>query len=839
MELPTAIGFVLLGGGTLASTWCKGRARATGALQWLSVVIGLSVLSATVLLWQVLLAQEKAQVRWAMLVQAASIQNEIATQLQSCIQLLVNTAERWENQGLPSAAAWTFDARLFFRLYHDSRALVWVDPAFRIREVMVVEGQDPLPVHDLMATELWRETLTRARELRRIIVTPPFRLGTGERGFLVAVPLFQDERFDGLIIAVFDVAHVFDTILENVALNHAIAIFAGNEEIYGRYNPKDQHARAWSREMMVRVAGVTWNVRIWPKVEPLAEHFSLLPEVVLAAGTLLAILLMLAINFGQTARFHATQFQSANQGLRDEIAVRARAEVALQTSQQFLQSTLDALSAHIAILDETGTILAVNAAWHRFADANGLADPAHGVGSNYLERCAAATGSDTADAATVGEGIRAVLTRQCETFSHEYACHSPSQQQWFLLCVTRFETPDGVRAVVAHENITESKQTAETLQQQREALYQSEKLAAMSSLVAGVAHELNNPLAAIMMQADLLREDTPDGPLAERATEINASAERCVRIVRNFLAFVRQTAPERVRVNLNEVIRDAMELLAYTLHVDNIEVSENLAADLPLLWADAQQLHQVVVNLVSNAQHALREVPGPRRVTLTTWFDAAHQQVVCEVADTGPGIPPPIQERIFEPFFTTKPPGVGTGLGLPLCQGIIASHDGILSVDSQAGAGAVFRVVLPAGAVAVPESHVPEADATLTVASKKLLIVDDEAATAKALVTLLRRDGHTVDTAANGRQALEKLRLHSYDLILCDLRMPDLDGPGLYHVLEHEQPQVCQRFIFLTGDVLSPDARAFLDARSAPYLAKPLRAAELRRAVRHTLQREP
>jgi CheY-like chemotaxis protein len=134
---------------------------------------------------------------------------------------------------------------------------------------------------------------------------------------------------------------------------------------------------------------------------------------------------------------------------------------------------------------------------------------------------------------------------------------------------------------------------------------------------------------------------------------------------------------------------------------------------------------------------------------------------------------------------------------------------------------------------------VPEVDATLAVAGKELLIVDDEVSTARALVALLRRDGHAVDTAVNGRQALDKLRTRSYDLILCDLRMPDLDGPGLYRALEHEQPHLCQRFIFLTGDILSQDARAFLEAAGVPYLAKPLRAMELRRVLRHIWQRVP
>jgi signal transduction histidine kinase len=193
------------------------------------------------------------------------------------------------------------------------------------------------------------------------------------------------------------------------------------------------------------------------------------------------------------------------------------------------------------------------------------------------------------------------------------------------------------------------------LQRPQEMLSQHEKLAAMSSLLASMAHELNNPLAVIMMQSELLLEETTDMALVERATHINDAAERCVHIVRNFLMLARQSSPERTQVQLNLVVAEALQLCAYALQLDNIDVSQQLADDLPALWADAQQLCQVVVNLLLNAHYALRETPTPRRLTLITRFDPVHHQAILRVADTGPGIPPEIQTRLFEPFFTTKP----------------------------------------------------------------------------------------------------------------------------------------------------------------------------------------
>jgi CheY-like chemotaxis protein len=252
---------------------------------------------------------------------------------------------------------------------------------------------------------------------------------------------------------------------------------------------------------------------------------------------------------------------------------------------------------------------------------------------------------------------------------------------------------------------------------------------------------------------------------------------------------------------------------------------------------DPHQLHQVAINLVTNAHQALREVPLPRRLTFTICTDLARAHIVLEVADTGPGIRPELQGRIFEPFFTTKPAGVGTGLGLPLCRGIIEGHGGTIHVRSQLGQGTVFRVELPVGAEPMAEP-VPPAVVVLESAQAKaqaVLVVDDEPGITSALAYLLSRSGYDVDTTANGRQALDKLQERIYDLILCDLRMPELDGPGLYHEIEERYPQLRRRVVFLTGDTLGPETREFLEKVDVARLSKPFRAAEVRRLVHQAL----
>ena len=387
--------------------------------------------------------------------------------------------------------------------------------------------------------------------------------------------------------------------------------------------------------------------------------------------------------------------------------------------------------------------------------------------------------------------------------------------------------------------VVERERTAAQLQQQQEALIQREKLAAMGSLLASVAHELNNPLAIITMQASNLREELGMGPSAEMLADITQAADRCKRLVQNFLTLAHQHPPERLAVDLNALITRILELLTPSLRDDNIAVQAHLDAALPLLWADAHQLQQVVINLMTNAQQALREVATPRQLTLRTRHDPSRMCVTCEVADTGPGIPPALRERIFEPFFTTKPPGIGTGLGLSLCQGILAGHGGTIRVTGAPGQGATFSIELPAAAETETAPVPPDLKAPALLQGQTILVVDDELSLTRALARLLRRDGHTVDIVANGRLALDQLRERAYDLILSDWRMPELDGPGLYQALAQQYPHLQQRFVVLTGNTLSPETLAFSAQHGVPQLTKPFTASEVRRIIQQVLSPLP
>src|SRR5205823_3318155 len=216
-------------------------------------------------------------------------------------------------------------------------------------------------------------------------------------------------------------------------------------------------------------------------------------------------------------------------------------------------------------------------------------------------------------------------------------------------------------------------------------LLETEKLATMGNLLAGVAHELNSPLSVILGHVALFAASAADDGARARAQGIGDAAERCVRIVRSFLTMARRHPPERAHVSVNQVLKDAVELLAYELRVANVDVRVDLPDDLPLVWADGHQLRQVAVNLIANARQAMLDTPPPRRLSLAARSDDSSRSVRVEIADTGPGIPQEIQARIFEPFFTTKSEGEGTGLGLALTRGIIEGHGGTIRVESRPG----------------------------------------------------------------------------------------------------------------------------------------------------------
>jgi len=392
------------------------------------------------------------------------------------------------------------------------------------------------------------------------------------------------------------------------------------------------------------------------------------------------------------------------------------------------------------------------------------------------------------------------------------------------------------------ENLREShaqlEKTVETLKSTQAQLIQSEKLSAVGEFVAGVTHELNNPLTTVMGFSELLQKADVDEQHRRHLDMVFKSAQRCQKIVQSLLSFARRRQPERKPVSVNGLVEAVLEIVSYPLRTGNIEVVKQFAADLPMVLADAHQIQQVLLNIINNARQAM-EAHQPRgQIKIIT--EVRKPNVRITIQDNGPGISEENLRRIFDPFFTTKEVGKGTGLGLSLCYGIIKEHGGSITPASRPGEGATFVIELPITYDAVepaetlPASEIDQQNPNEG-AGRRVLVIDDEEAILQMISEDLNSSGYQVDTATDGESGLRQLRQNHYDATLCDWKMPGLNGRQVYEQLRATHPGLCQRLIFITGDVINEPMRQFLESEKRPCLAKPFTFAEFHTTLKAVL----
>jgi signal transduction histidine kinase len=372
----------------------------------------------------------------------------------------------------------------------------------------------------------------------------------------------------------------------------------------------------------------------------------------------------------------------------------------------------------------------------------------------------------------------------------------------------------------------------------QERLLQSEKMSSVGQLVSGVAHELNNPLTGIMGFAQLLLLKDLDEPMRRQVETIYAEAERASKIVQNLLTFARRRKTQKEPSNLNTLVERVLELRNYDLRVRNIETELDLDPALPETMVDANQIQQVFLNIIINAEQAMRGDGDGAEGTLRIRSSADERNVIVAFRDTGPGMSAETLRRIFDPFFTTKEAGDGTGLGLTISYGIIEDHGGRIWAESGPGRGTTFLIELPivAGA-ATPRRAMAEAAPDEAVERRRILVVDDEESIQQLLTGVLEMDGHDVHVANNGREALERVGRERFDLIITDIKMPVMGGPDLYRRLNDDANPLARRVIFITGDTVAPETRKFLQGVDNAVLAKPFRLRDVRESVRAALAR--
>lgn len=515
-----------------------------------------------------------------------------------------------------------------------------------------------------------------------------------------------------------------------------------------------------------------------------------------------------------------------NRDLECRVAEQTRSVI---ESERFARATLDALSARVVILDGEGQVLAANRAWEAFGAQDLVRE-----GSRYIDVCDSSCASDGATGQPLAEGIRAAIRGDTREFLHEYVCRREAEPRWFLCRVERFPGDGAVRVVVSHENITQMK-LAERQQ------LRSQRLESLGTLAGGVAHDLNNALAPVLMGMDMLREQYPEE--SRMFNMIRASAQRGADMVRQLLTFAKGADGERVPVSPVRLVQELHSLMRGSFP-KNIDLQVNCPDTVPMVIGDATQLHQVLLNLCVNARDAMpdggvlslnarvveidetyaRSVPDARPGRYVTW----------RVSDTGSGIAPAVLDRIFDPFFTTKSPDRGTGLGLSTVLGIVRSHGGFVQVYSQPAQGAAFSVYLPAAASADTASP-PEPVSVFRGQGETVLFVDDEAAVREVGRSVLRRLNFEPLIATDGADGLVQVAQHRQVLraVITDLHMPHMDGLAFVKALRRVMPDV--PVVLASGRVDDSLADAFKAHGVTRRLDKPFTEAQLAQQLQAAL----
>ena len=480
----------------------------------------------------------------------------------------------------------------------------------------------------------------------------------------------------------------------------------------------------------------------------------------------------------------------------------------LSSGKRQWELTVDAITQAICIVDERGIVRRANRV---FADLVRLPVTAL-PGRSWMSMLPPAWAS------VVSQALADPGPHEIRSGTRDYT----------VSCI-RMEGAEDEAAVLSFEDHTEKRH----LQDQ---LIQSEKMSAIGQLIAGIAHDLNNPLASVVGFADFLAEsgDVPPA-LAEPLRVIRQEAERAATIVKNLLSFARRQEGERHPQPLQPLLESVLALLKNEMMALKVETALFVESNIPDIEMNPNQIKQVFVNLLNNAAQAIASTGRSGHITVTAkrWLDG----VAVSVADDGPGIPDELLPRVFEPFFTTKTEGEGTGLGLSICQGIIKEHGGRITLESSVGVGATFTVELLSGSR--PQRPSQPVKAMASSGTLRVLVVDDEPHILHYMRATLESWGHTVVVASDGTEAVEQALVTPFDVIICDLRMPRLGGREMYNNLARQYPDIARRVIFATGDTVRGDTLQFLEQLGRPFLHKPFTLAELRTVLGNVAAGDP
>jgi len=520
------------------------------------------------------------------------------------------------------------------------------------------------------------------------------------------------------------------------------------------------------------------------------------------------------------------------QGTLLDITERREMEKRLHSEQEFARQLMTSFPDLIVVLDAQGRYTFVSP---RITEALGY-EPQEIIGQGLGQR------THPEDRPALLELYQDLIAGKRAHGIIEYRTQN-KQGKWRLFRASAspfFDQEGKIAGVIASSrDVTELRR----LEQQ---LIQSEKLAAMGQMIAGVAHELNNPLTAILGVSELLRERAHDETTRRQLELAHRQARRAAHIVQNLLVFSRPPAPGKARVHLAELIERTLQLHEESLRANHITVDFRSHPNLPAVLGDANQLVQVFLNLITNAEQAIRQARDTGTLLIRTAL--VGNSVLATFRDDGPGIPREALPRLFDPFFTTKRPGRGTGLGLSICMAIVKEHGGNMEAQTLPGGGSMFSVSLPVAgelqAVPAPLSFSTVQPESVSLKDLSVLVVDDEESICELVQDGLSARGMFVDCAATGEQAIELAAARAYDAVLCDMHLADvgarkMSGREVFERLASSASGPKPLFIFMTGSLLDPATLKATDRAGSHVLQKPFQISDVVAILSEALEGTP
>jgi PAS domain S-box-containing protein len=517
------------------------------------------------------------------------------------------------------------------------------------------------------------------------------------------------------------------------------------------------------------------------------------------------------------------------QGTIVDVSERRQMEAHLHKEQEFVRSLVASFPDVIAVLDLAGVYTFMSPLVQDV-----LGRPA----TDFLGKSLGESVHPD-DAAKLRSTFQKVALGQGPDTQFEYRTKH-ANGTWRVLRASAsplYDAAGKISGVVASaRDVTESKRTEQQASQK-------EKLAAMGEMMAGVAHELNNPLTAILGISDLVRERAVDESMRHQIDTVLKQARRAATIVQNLLVFSRPSILKQTKVQIDLIVKQALDAQRPSLQQKKIKVEFHAAPGLPPIEGDPKLLVQGFSNLISNAEQAI----GVSRDSGSLRISAALKdgKIALDFSDDGPGIAPENIGKIFDPFFTTRRPSGGTGLGLTISQAIVKEHGGKIEVESTPGAGATFRVLLP---VAIEEPRpaatgtrgfVPSPSGSAELRGHSVFVVDDEESIREIVQEGLAARGMIVEGAASSEEALSHLTTHQYEFVLCDFNLPGLNGEQLFDRIRSHAQGAVPRFVFMTGALFDPAQIAKFEKRGASVVQKPFHVAALATLLTQLLQGKP